>query len=86
MDRQKLILNPFLHVVNQHSSSNTISFALLTFLRPHTLSLSLRGEVWGPERSSISELLEPEDDTLIWSAWVFLRQLSLAARNLPTQT
>lgn len=29
----------------------------------------------------MSELLEPEDDTLIWSAWVFLRELSLAVRN-----
>lgn len=38
-----------------------------------TLSLSLRGESWGTARSSISELLEPEEDTLIWSAWVFLR-------------
>lgn len=29
----------------------------------------------------MSELLEPEDDTLIWSAWVFLRELSLTDRS-----
>lgn len=30
----------------------------------------------------MSELLDPEDDTLIWSAWVFLREHSLVVRNL----
>lgn len=34
----------------------------------------------------MSELLEPDDDTLIWSAWVFLRELSLTVRNLHTQS
>lgn len=33
----------------------------------------------------MSELLDPED-TLIWSAWVFLRELSLDVRNLHTPT
>lgn len=31
--------------------------------------------------SSISEPLEPEDDTLIWSEWVFLLELSPADSN-----
>ena len=50
----------------------------------HTLSLSLRGESCGVDRSSISELLEPEEDTLIWSEWVLLPELSLAVRDLHT--
>ena len=50
-----------------------------------TWSLSLRGEGWGAEdRSSISEPLEPEDDTLIWSACVLLLELSLTDSNLHT--
>lgn len=52
-----------------------------TNLPTHTFSLSLRGDDWGAESSSMSELLEP-DDTLIWSEWVFLVELSPEDRNL----
>lgn len=32
----------------------------------------------------MSALLEPEEDTLIWSAWVFLKELSLTVLILHT--
>lgn len=34
----------------------------------------------------MSALLEPEEDTLIWSAWVLLKELSLAVLILHTNT
>lgn len=34
----------------------------------------------------MSALLEPEDDTLIWSAWLLLRELSLTVLILHTST
>ena len=56
-----------------------------------TLSLSRSmagGGAWrGLEGSSVSELLDPDDDTLIWSAWVFLpEEVSAAPRSLQRHT
>lgn len=49
-----------------------------------TLSLTLRGEGCGEDRSSISEPLEPDDDTLSWSEWVLLLETSVPDSNLHT--
>lgn len=47
-----------------------------------TCTLYLSGERLGLLRSSISEPLEPEDETLIWSAKVFFGMFSLPDSNL----
>lgn len=53
------------------------------YKRQFTCSLMEQAE-FGEERSSISDPLDPEDETLIWSAGTFLDP-SLTVRRLKTE-